>query len=346
MNRNDIIKELEAKDSSILSFPNRGEWGDKRYRGNCSGWIQAFLIWKYRIDRKFAELFSGSGTGYDVCKDMGIDYVGADLNPNPVRPGILNVNAVTDEVPDLFRDAQMLFMHPPYGAEIGIPYAGAEWGAEKKWEVVNGRNKCNIIDHTSDMIPTLGYDPKKYDLGRMSWNTFMRTLNGIIMKYYAAMAPGSYMGILMGDVRRNGVFHSMMCDIVKPGIAEQVIIKEQHNCVSNGRSYTNRNFVPIEHEYLYVLKKTLDAFFINYQLPSNFEKDLRDSKSATWKDIVMAALQNTHKEYALEEIYNAVENHERTKQNVHWQDKIRQVMRELTASGMVVNVKRGYYAAA
>lgn len=86
MNRNDIIARLQENDSTVLSFPDRGPWGDNRYRGNCSGWYQAFLIWKYKV-HKMAELFSGSGTGYDVAKDMGIDYVGADLNPNPVRPG-------------------------------------------------------------------------------------------------------------------------------------------------------------------------------------------------------------------------------------------------------------------
>lgn len=69
MNKIDIIKELEKQDSSVLSFANRGPWGNNKYRGNCSGWIQAFLIWKYQVS-KFAELFSGSGTGYDVCRDM------------------------------------------------------------------------------------------------------------------------------------------------------------------------------------------------------------------------------------------------------------------------------------
>ena len=66
-----------------------------------------------------------NGTGSDVCKDMNIPYVGADLNPNPVRNDILVVDAVNDEVPDEFRNKDMLFMHPPYGAEIGIPYAGS-----------------------------------------------------------------------------------------------------------------------------------------------------------------------------------------------------------------------------
>ena len=61
MNRNDIIARLQENDSTVLSFPDRGPWGDNQYRGNCSGWIQAFLIWKYQV-KKFAELFSGSGT--------------------------------------------------------------------------------------------------------------------------------------------------------------------------------------------------------------------------------------------------------------------------------------------
>lgn len=65
------------------------------------------------------------GTGSDVCKDMGISYIGADLNPIPIRKNILTVNAVEDEVPDEFRDKDMIFMHPPYGAEINIPYAGS-----------------------------------------------------------------------------------------------------------------------------------------------------------------------------------------------------------------------------
>lgn len=52
MKREDIVAKLE--DSTVLSFPDRGPWGDKAYRGNCSGYVHAFLIWKYRI-QKLAE---------------------------------------------------------------------------------------------------------------------------------------------------------------------------------------------------------------------------------------------------------------------------------------------------
>lgn len=209
MNRNEIIAKLQENDSTVLSFPDRGPWGDNRYRGNCSGWYQAFLIWKYKV-QKLAELFSGSGTGYDVAHDMGIKYVGADLNPRPVRPGILCVNAVSDEVPIEFTDADFLFFHPPYGKEIQIPYAGS-------------------------MYPDPTGELSKNDLGQMPWETFIKALNNIVMKYFSAMQAGAKMGILMGDVRRNGHVHSMLTDIVKPGELEQIIIKMQHNTCSQKR---------------------------------------------------------------------------------------------------------------
>ena len=51
MKKEEIIKVLQQQDSTVLSFPDRGPWGSNKYRGNCSGYIQAFLIWKYRITK-------------------------------------------------------------------------------------------------------------------------------------------------------------------------------------------------------------------------------------------------------------------------------------------------------
>ena len=315
MRKEDIIKELQRNDSTVLDFPNRGEWGDNHWRGNCSGFVQAFLIWKYKVE-KFAELFAGSGTGYDVCKDMGISYVGADLNPTPVRPGILNINAVTDEVPEEFYGADMLFMHPPYGAEIKIPYAGSMYK-----------------DPTGEL--------SKSDLGQMPWDTFMKTLNGIIMKYYASMESGARISVLMGDVRRNGL-HSMLADIVKPGSLEQIIIKKQNNCVSDGRTYQSRNFVPIVHEYIMVLKK-IAPYIIDFSLPQKHEIDIRDSKSATWRDVVYAVLSKIGKAASLEEIYSEIEGHEKTHSNSNWQAKVRQTLQQCN---LFVHVGTGVWMAA
>lgn len=317
MKREEIIAKLQENDSTLLSFPERGPWGDNKYRGNCSGWIHAFLIWKYHVS-KLAELFSGSGTGYDVCKDMEIQYVGADLNPTPVRPNIIQTNAITDEVPEEFLGADMLFMHPPYGAEIKIPYAGSMYA-----------------DPSNELA--------KSDLGQMSWDVFMKELNGIVMKYYAAMETGTRMSILMGDVRRNGL-HSMLTDIVKPGQLEQIIIKAQHNCVSNGRSYSNKNFVPLVHEYILVLKK-ITPYIINFQLPQKYEMDIRDSKSATWRDVVYAILQKfgTGKPVKLEDIYKEIEGHKKCANNPHWKDKVRQILQQYET---FVNVEKGVWALA
>lgn len=317
LTREEIVKKLMKNDSTVISFPDRGPWGESSYRGNCSGWIHAFLIWKYKI-KKMAELFSGSGTGYDVAMDMNIDYVGADLNPTPLRPNILTVDAIEDDVPDEFRDADFIYQHPAYSSLIGIHWAGTAY-------------------------EDLGGNLSKKDLGNMPWNEFIKKLNGITMKYYSAMAPGARMGILMGDIRRKGVFRSMLCDIVKPGELEQVIIKKQHNCVSDGRVYADKNFVPIVHEYIMVLKK-IAPYLINFSLPQKYELDIRSSQTATWKDIIYAVLKKFGRSVSLNEIYQEVESYKKAKENLHWKEKVRQVLQQMQQSGLVINVSRGIWS--
>ncbi len=302
MKKEQIIARLQENNSTLLSYPDRGPWGDKKWRGNCSGWIQAFLIWKYKVE-KLAELFAGSGTGSDVARDMGIDYIGADLNPNPVRNNILSLDAIKEDVPEEFLGADMTFMHPPYGAEIKIPYAGSMYA-----------------DPTKEL--------SKSDLGQMQWDKFMKTLNAVVMKYYAAMETGSRMSILMGDVRRNGVCHSMLKDIVQPGQLDQIIIKAQHNCVSDGRKYANANFIPIVHEYIMVIKK-LAPYMIDFTLPTHHKMDIRDSKSATWRDVVMAIMNYMDGEtHHYTEVAKEMDGHKKAEDNNNIDAKIRQVLRQ------------------
>ena len=315
MNRDDIVKVLETQNSTVLSFPDRGPWGDNRYRGNCSGWIQASLIWKYGV-KKMAELFAGGGTGSDVARDMGISYIGADLNPNPMRNNILTVNAITDEVPDEFTDADMIFMHPPYGLEIHIPYAGSMYA-----------------DPTGEL--------SKSDLGQMPWDQFMKTLNTIVSKYYMAMAPGARMSILMGNVRRNGRYYSMLNDIVKPGELVQTLVKIQHNCVSGGRTYSGGGFYPTDHEDILVIKKP-SGYELVFKVPLLRNLDIRDSQVATWRDVVSATLDKLGKSATLEAIYNEIAGHKKCNDNPNWQAKVRQTLQK----GGFRNVARGVWAAA
>ncbi len=311
------IHEFESNDSTILNFKERGEGGDAKWRGNCSPKIQGWLMWKYmNPGEKFAELFSGSGSGYDAAQVMGMNYVGADLNPNPTRPNTLIVDAIEDDVPEQFYGAKFNFMHPPYGKQIGIPYAGSMYA-----------------DPTGEL--------SKKDLGQMEFHTeFMPALNAIVMKYYAAMEKGSYMGILMGDVRRNGKFYSMLSDIVKPGELQQIIVKVQNNTMSGGRRYSSKKgFVPIAHEFLMIIRKP-DDYIICYRLPQNYQMDVRDSNSATWRDVVYSAMKHLNGRAGLSQIYDEVKDNSKARKNVHWQEKVRQT---LQLSSLFTSTARGQW---
>ncbi len=96
-----ILKVVRSNEGTVLSFPDRAPWRNSRYRGNGSGYIPAFFIEQYNV-KYIGEMYAGSGTGYDVCKDMAIPYVGADLNSCPVRPDIFVYNALEDEIPEEF----------------------------------------------------------------------------------------------------------------------------------------------------------------------------------------------------------------------------------------------------
>lgn len=320
MNRNEIITGLAKApcNGTLLNFPDRGPWGSNKYRGNCSGWIHAFLLAQYK-PKKMAELFAGSGTGSDVCKDYGIPYIGADLNPNPVRGNILVCNAITDDVPDAFYTADMLFMHPPYSEMIRIPYAGFMYK-----------------DPTGEL--------SKSDLGQMPWKEFIDTLNKVVMKYYAAMPRGGRMSILMGDVKRQGKLYSMLADIVKPGSLEQILIKGQHNCVSDARSYTGRGFVPIQHEYLLVTRKD-DGYIIAFSLPKSYATDIRDSKTATWKDVVYAAMQRLGGSCnRLDTLYEEIGSYKKAKEaTLDWKAQVRKI---LQISGLFTSDARGAWSLA
>ena len=57
---------------SVISYKERGKYGNSLYRGNCSGYVIKDLIEHFYPDskpKKFIEVFSGGGTGKDVAKD-------------------------------------------------------------------------------------------------------------------------------------------------------------------------------------------------------------------------------------------------------------------------------------
>lgn len=76
---------------SIISYPERGPWGQSSYRGNCSGHVYRELFESLRPSH-FIDPTVGSGTSIEVAREMGIDAVGLDL-----RHGFNGLDALLDK---------------------------------------------------------------------------------------------------------------------------------------------------------------------------------------------------------------------------------------------------------
>jgi len=88
--------------TSIVSYPDRGPWGDNRYPGNSSGYLLIDLCATF-APRSVLDPMEGGGTSRDVCADMGIAYQGFDLHSG--------VDSLHDEIGAGY---DLIFWHPPY----------------------------------------------------------------------------------------------------------------------------------------------------------------------------------------------------------------------------------------
>ena len=89
--------------TSHLSYSDRGPWGQSGYFGNCAGYLLVDLFDYYRPSSVFDPM-EGSGTTGEVCFDLGIDYLGWDLQAGQ--------DLLTSPLPDQTFDC--IFWHPPY----------------------------------------------------------------------------------------------------------------------------------------------------------------------------------------------------------------------------------------
>lgn len=291
---------------SIVSYPDRGQGGRNSYRGNCSPRLISDIIDQYRI-RSLSDYMVGSGTTGDVCREKLVSGTYLDLNRG--------FDMMSMDIPER---PENVFWHPPY--DDIVVYSDEMYKAQ-------------------DIISRYGFDPRVNDLSRCNgWEDFVKKMNYCTMKQFTAMEKGGRMFILMGDIKKKGKLYSMLLDIAKPGTVEQIIIKAQHNCVSDSRSYAGR-FVPIVHEYLLVLRKDSPLIF-NIQVSKNVKGDMRDMKGCTWRDVVASVLEAQQRPLTLNEIYESIDGHKRCEQNPHWRDKVRQVLQRFDE---FKHVGRGVY---
>ena len=280
---------------SVVSYPDRGPWGNNKYRGNMSGYLVKDIIEQYNL-KYLSDYMVGGGTTEDVCRNMGIPGVFTDLNRG--------FDMLSMDIPDR---PQAIINHLPYGGLLiysGQQYSDKE--IEKKY----------------------GFDPKIDDLSRCKdWDDFVQKMNYCILKQFSVLDKGGRLFLLMGDWKQKGRLYSMISDCAKPGTLEQIIIKLQHNTTSESFSYSDHNFVPIMHEYLVVLRKD-EPMLIPVTTTVKRLLDMRDSINTTWRDTVLSVLQHYGKAMSLNELYEELAPHKKAKANPNWQAKIRQTVQD------------------
>lgn len=132
---------------------------------------------------------------------------------------------------------------------------------------------------------------------------------------------------------------------VLPGEQVQILVKAQHNTVSGNRTYNNNQFFFIEHEFVVITKKP-SGYEIAFVVPQHYTMDIRDSQSATWKDVVYAVLRQLGASASLDKIYEEIEPHKKTQGNPHWKAKVRQTLQMLAKTGSATHVAYGKWCVA
>lgn len=283
---------MERKLTSIVSYPERGEGGNNRYRGNCSPKLIEDLIGFFK-PTEICDYMCGSGTTKAAADKCGIQSRLYDLHS-----GFDIMNSEIKERPEF------IFWHPPY------------------WDIIK---YSDVMYKASDVQNRYGYDPRKLDLSRIpNWEQFVEAMNYAMMKQFTSLEKGGRMAVLMGDIKKKGKLYSMLAEIIKPGTLENIIIKAQHNCFSDNTQYSG-SFIPILHEYVMIVRKDT-PLLVPVIVSKEIRADIRDMAGATWRDVVAAVLEECTGAVTLSYLYEQIEPHKKAQNNKHWREKIRQTL--------------------
>lgn len=272
---------------SIVSYKDRGNFGDSKYRGNCTGYIIKDLIQHFyptSKPKKFIEIFSGGGTGKDVAKELNItNSLHLDLNNG--------WDALIDEIPS---GSDFIFSHPPY------------------WDIISYASQRNSYSEN--------------DLSnKMPYEEFIKKLNIINEKIYHSLIYGGRHAILIGDVRKQGKYYSIIKDMDWFGDLESHVIKVQYNCVSDNKVYSNNNFIPIKHEHLLIFRKNR-VWLFNRKSTNTIQINIMEVTNITWRDLIQATLEYLKNKASIDDIYNILKKSKKAQNNNHVREKIRQTL--------------------
>jgi hypothetical protein len=204
---------------SVVSYPDRGPWGDSRYRGNCSGHLVKDLILRFKCQSVF-DPAEGSGTVKDVVAGINeylkrnIDYEGRDL-----RDGW---DILSGALPE--KQFDMVFYHPPY------------------WDIVR------YSDDPKDLSNCPTFEDFELKLIGSVERLFQALKPGGVLAVL--------IGDKRKDGKYYALFRSLLMN-KSIGQLRAILIKVQYNCRSDRKAYHTQNpfLIPIKHEYCLVFQK-------------------------------------------------------------------------------------------
>lgn len=295
---------------SILSFPDRGPWGNSAWRGNMTGHVYKDLFERL-TPKVFVDPMVGSGTSVEVANEMGIEAYGLDLHSG--------FNILHDSIlATVKKPADLVLSHPPYGNMILYSGPGGMWGEEA---------------HPDDLSRCIDDED------------FHQKLQLALMNQRAATRPGGFYGTIVGDLRKDGQYVSYQAEAIARMPAAElaaVIIKEQHNTTSARKSYGPMQLPFIMHEYI-LLWRRREQSVIGFL--RTVAQQARARLMGTWKNVVLQVLMELGGKADLTTIYKAVESStDKLQSNPTWKSKVRQILNQ--NSDLFTSNERGVWALA
>jgi len=204
----------------------------------------------------------------------------------------------------------------------------------------------DMIVYSGNMYPEVHPD----DLSRCgSVEEFLEKSQMALLNQRDATRPGGHYATLIGDQRRAGKYYSYQAEFIARMPADElkgVIVKAQHNCVSDRQSYRGiaSGMPRIMHEYLLVWQRPEAPTTVLITL-KKLANQAQARLTSTWKSIVRQAMVSLGGEAQLKDLYEKISGvaGDRIEANVNWQAKVRQVLQR---AGCFFQVERGRWALA
>lgn len=165
--------------TSLVSYKNRGSFGNPYFPGNASGFLLVQLINFFKPKIVFDPM-EGGRTSQDVCEAIGIDYIGNDLQN---QDGYDLVTVSLEKLPN----SDLTYFHPPYWNLIKYTNDPNDLSNAKTWDEFEDKLAIciqKLLQKTKILAVLVGDIPKdnKYFSPLSTILKFTKRLAHIIIK--------------------------------------------------------------------------------------------------------------------------------------------------------------------